>query len=282
MSWQVFSYAFLLSLAAGLATGIGSILAFFTRRTATSFLSLSLGFSAGVMLYVAFVGLLPQAREALTAFTSSSWGSGLTAAAFFAGLIGIGVIDYLVPGEENPHQLKSQEVIRDFRLASQQRGPAEPAAGINPRLRRLGLLVAAAITLHNIPEGLAIFTSALVNPMLGVSVAVAIGLHNIVEGITVSVPIFYATGNRRRAFALSFLSGLAEPLGALLGFAVLGIWFSARMMGFLFGIVAGIMVYLALDELLPAAREYGQGHLAIWGAILGMAAMASTLLLFQF
>ena len=138
-----------------------------------------------------------------------------------------------------------------------------------------------AITLHNFPEGLATFTSALVNPTLGVSIAIAIAIHNIPEGISVSVPIFHATGSRKKAFWLSFSSGLAEPVGAIVGYLVLRSVFDESVMGFLFASVAGIMVFVSIDELFPTAREYGEGHTAIYGLVAGMVVMAISLLLFM-
>lgn len=144
----------------------------------------------------------------------------------------------------------------------------------------MGLFSALAIAIHNFPEGLATFMGALTDPTLGVSIAVAIAIHNIPEGIAVSVPIYYATKNRKKAFWLSFLSGLAEPVGAILGFFILRNFFNESTFGVIFAGVAGIMVYISLDELLPTAEEYGEHHVAIGGLIAGMAVMATSLLLF--
>jgi ZIP family zinc transporter len=144
----------------------------------------------------------------------------------------------------------------------------------------MGFVTALAIAVHNFPEGLATFTAALHDPKLGIPIAIAIAIHNIPEGIAVAVPIFYATGSRIKAFRLSFLSGLSEPAGALLGYLLLHRFFNDAMFGFIFASVAGIMVYISLDGLLPAAREYGEHHLSIYGLIAGMAVMAGSLLLF--
>ena len=148
----------------------------------------------------------------------------------------------------------------------------------------MGLFTALALAIHNFPEGLATFLAALDDPSLGVAIAIAIALHNIPEGISVSVPIFYATGNRRKAFVYSFLSGLAEPVGASIAYFILRLSLggkagvvSPRIMGMLFGAVAGIMVYISLDELIPASREYGEDNYAIMGALTGMAVMAFSL-----
>lgn len=256
----------LLTLGAGLATGIGSAIAFFARRTNKRLLSFSLGLSAGVMIYVSFVELFQQAGITLSEAWGSRTGALVTAASFFAGILLIGVIDRLVPSIENPHEAHLLEEM-DHRPR-------------NPKLMRMGLLTALAIGIHNFPEGIATFASAVDDITLGVAIAVAIAIHNIPEGIAVSVPIYQATGSRRKAFRYSFLSGLAEPLGALLGWLVLRPVMSDTVSGLLFAGVAGIMVFISFDELLPAARAYGEHHLSLYGLISGMGVMAVSLLLF--
>jgi ZIP family zinc transporter len=149
------------------------------------------------------------------------------------------------------------------------------------KLYRMGMFTAMAIAIHNFPEGLATFVSALKDVRLGTAIAVAIAIHNIPEGIAVSIPIYYATGSRRKAFYYSFLSGLSEPVGALIGYAIVFSFFSETVFGILFASVAGIMVFISLDELLPTAREYGQHHLAAYGLVGGMMLMALSLLMFE-
>jgi len=150
----------------------------------------------------------------------------------------------------------------------------------NQKLLRMGLFTAIAISIHNLPEGLATFIAALQEPKVAIPIAVAIAIHNIPEGIAVSVPIYFATGSRRKAFLYSFLSGLTEPVGALLGYLVLMPIMSDALMGIIFALVAGIMVFISLDELLPSAREYGEHHLSMYGLVAGMMVMAVSLLLF--
>jgi ZIP family zinc transporter len=257
--------AFSLTIFAGLSTGIGSAMAFFARQTSRRFLSASLGLSAGVMIYVSFVEILAEAQCVLSEVYGESTGSWLATAAFFGGILLIAVIDRLVPSYENPHEARGIEEMTQ--------------APSRDRLMRMGVLAALAIAIHNFPEGLATFASALSDPTIGISIAVAIAIHNIPEGIAISVPIYYATGNRKKAFWLSFLSGLSEPVGALIGYLVLRPYFSETVFGILFASVAGVMVFISLDELFPAAREYGEGHLAIYGLVAGMAVMALSLLL---
>jgi len=268
-------FAFGLTLFAGLATGIGSALAFFARTTNTRFLSLSLGFSAGVMLYVSFVEIFFKARTELVNSLGNPVGTWVTVGAFFGGIALIALIDRLVPNYENPHELHSIEEM-DQGLVNLPNNEAHDFS----RLQRMGLFTALAIAIHNFPEGLATFTAALTEPSLGVAIALAIAIHNIPEGIAVSVPIYYATGSRRKAFKLSFLSGLSEPVGALIGYLLLMPFFTPLLFGILFAVVAGIMVFISLDELLPAAEEYGEHHLTICGVIAGMLVMALSLLLF--
>ena len=255
--------AFLLTLIAGLSTGIGSLIALVTRHTSRKFLSVSLGFSAGVMIYVSMIEILGEAQEMLAAELGTRQGGLAAVAAFFGGMLLIAVIDRLVPSRENPHEVK---------LVEEENG--EPDRG----LMRLGLFTALAIALHNFPEGLAAFVSALQEPALAIPIVAAIAIHNIPEGIAVSVPIYHATGSRKKAFRYSFLSGLAEPVGALVGWIILMPIMNDVVFGIIFGGVAGIMVFISFDELLPAAREYGEHHISIYGLISGMAVMAVSLL----
>ena len=262
--------AFGLTLFAGLATGIGSALAFFAKRTNTKFLSLALGFSAGVMIYVSFVEIFIKARDSLAAVFGLTKGTWITVASFFGGVLLIAIIDKLVPSFENPHEIRNVEEMGE-----------DKANHKNQKLLRMGMFTALAIAIHNFPEGLATFAAALSDPALGISIAVAIAIHNIPEGISVSVPIYYATGSKKKAFYYSFLSGIAEPIGAIIGYAILLNFFSDFVFGILFAGVAGIMVFISLDELLPSAQKYGEHHLSIYGLILGMAVMALSLLLFM-
>lgn len=261
-------FAFGLTLFAGLATGIGSALALLTRKTSPKFLSVSLGFSAGVMLYVSFVEILSKANTALVGTLGTRTGAWATVGGFFGGILFIALIDRLIPTTENPHEVHTVEEMD---------GKSEEHKA---KLMRMGMFTALAIAIHNFPEGMATFTAAIIDPKLGIPVAVAIAIHNIPEGVAVAVPIFYATGSRRKAFKLSFLSGLSEPVGALAGYLLLRTFFSEAVMGIIFASVAGIMVYVSLDELLPSAREYGEPHIAIYGTIAGMAVMALSLLMF--
>ncbi len=261
-------FAFSLTLFAGLATGVGSALALLTKRTSTKFLSIALGFSAGIMLYVSFVEILPEGMESLVSALGETSGSWAAVGAFFAGIAFIAIIDKLVPDAENPHEIHTVEEMN---------GTSEAHKA---NLMRMGVFTALAIAIHNFPEGIATFIAALNDPNLGIAIAVAIAIHNIPEGIAVAVPVFYATGSRKKAFRLSFLSGLAEPAGALIGYFFLIRFLNDAMFGFVFAAVAGIMVYISLDELLPAAKEYGEHHLSIYGLIAGMGVMAVSLLLF--
>ncbi len=292
-----------LTLLAGLATGIGSIVAFTVKRTNYRFLSVATGFSAGVMLYVSFVEIFVKGVDSLTETYGDYWGHWVNAAAFFGGMVVIGLIDNLIPAAENPHEARSEEATAPLQdpLAPYPTSYGKPSHQVlNPpdegpmssakekKLLRMGLFTALAIGIHNFPEGLATFLSALQNPKVGIAIAVAVALHNIPEGISVAVPIFYATGSRKRAFIYSFLSGLAEPVGALIAYGLLLLFVGGdegaipqQFMGILFGGVAGIMVYISVDELLPTSRAYGRGHDSLFGLVGGMALMALSLLLMK-
>ncbi len=288
-----------LTLLAGMATGIGSMIAFMAKRTDYRFLSVATGFSAGVMLYVSFVEIFFKGGDTLSVIYGEYWGKWVNAASFFGGILLIGIVDNLIPAADNPHETHSERETAPlhnsyaplpyFNASSEDTPPGLHDHGVHERrLMRMGLFTALAIAIHNFPEGLATFLAALHDPTLGIAIAFAIALHNIPEGISVSVPIFYASGDRKRAFIYSVLSGLAEPVGA--GIAYLALRFLVvdpaglippQVMGVLFGGVAGIMVYISLDELLPTSHAYGKGHDSILGLIGGMALMALSLLLIE-
>ncbi|GLI54967.1 zinc transporter ZupT [Propionigenium maris DSM 9537] len=279
-------FAFGLTLFAGLSTGIGSALAFFAKKTNTKFLSIALGFSGGVMLYVSFVEIFIKAKDALVAELGYRGGYWATTIAFFGGILLIAIIDKMVPTFENPHEMAGIEdmveidEIEEHLKEMEEKQVSEHEGKRSSSLYRMGIFSALAIGIHNFPEGLATFTSALKDPALGISIAVAIAIHNIPEGIAVSVPIYYATGDKKKAFYYSFLSGLSEPVGALVGYVLLYRYFNDLVFGILFAGVAGIMVFISLDELLPAAQRYGEHHLSIYGLVAGMVVMAVSLLLF--
>jgi ZIP family zinc transporter len=261
-------FALGLTVFAGLSTGIGSLIGFMSKKFNPRFLTVALGFSAGVMIYVSMIEIFVKARDSLSITYGDKMGYVWTTVAFFVGIAVIALIDKLIPSYENPHEMNVEQKIEDSSDDQKQ------------RLMRMGVFSALAIGIHNFPEGLATFMSGLTDPTLGISIAVAIAIHNIPEGLAVSAPIFYATKSRKKAFILSFLSGLAEPIGALIGYFILRSIFNDAMFGMIFASVAGIMVYISLDELLPTAEEYGEHHLAIGGLIAGMAVMAVSLLLF--
>ena len=261
-------FALGLTLFAGLSTGIGSLIGFMSKEFNPRFLTIALGFSAGVMIYVSMIEIFVKARDSLSVSYGDKMGYVLTVMSFFAGIAVIALIDKLIPSYENPHEMNVEQKIKDSTDEQKK------------KLMRMGMFSALAIGIHNFPEGLATFMSGLTNPTLGVSIAVAIAIHNIPEGLAVSAPIFYATKSRKKAFVWSFLSGLAEPIGALIGYFVLRSIFNEATFGVIFASVAGIMVYISLDELLPTAEEYGEHHLAIGGLIVGMFIMAVSLVLF--
>lgn len=246
--------AFALTLFAGLATGIGSLVAFLTKRTNTNFLSTTLGFSAGVMIYISFMELVPEAANVL-----NDWQLVLS---FFGGIGLIAIIDFLIPENENPHEIHLAEDMEK-----------------NSRLKRMGIMLALSIAIHNFPEGIAAFMSGMNSLEVGIPIALAIAIHNIPEGIAVSVPIYHSTGSREKAFWYSFLSGLAEPVGALVAILILFPFWSPMLEGVVLAGVSGIMVYISIDELLPGAERFGKHHLSILGFIAGMAVMAVSLLI---
>ena len=255
---------------AGLATGIGGLLAFFSRpgKDNGRFLSASLGFSGGVMVFISLAELMPEARHALVGEYGSPHGGLLAMLALAAGMVITAVIDKMIPEVENPHHVRSEEEFNHAGDASEDE---------RRKLGRSGLMFALAIGIHNFPEGLATFAGGLSGMDVALPLTCAIALHNIPEGIAIAVPIFYATGNRKKAFMYSLFSGLAEPVGALIGFLILMPFLSATLLAILFAIVAGIMIYITFDELLPMAETYGQHHIVLAGLLLGMRGMGAVM-----
>jgi len=260
-----------LTLLAGLATGVGALIAFFTSRTNKKFLSAALGFSAGVMIYVSLVEIFVKAKDSLTAALGDTQGYWFTILGFFGGMLFIAVIDRFIPKKANPHEVKTVEDV--------QYAETNPKVIDEDKLMKMGLFTALAIGIHNFPEGIATFMAAMQDPNVGIAIAIAVAIHNIPEGIAVAIPIFYATGIRKKAFKLSLLSGLAEPIGAIVAYLILMPFLNDVMFGVIFAAVAGIMVFISLDELLPAAKKYDETHISIYGVVAGMAVMAISLVL---
>lgn len=261
--------AFAVTTGAGLATGIGAALGLFAKKTNYRFLALALGFSAGVMLYISFVEIVPKG-VALFETSSSELSAMIWAAgAFIAGLLAMALLYRFIPHFEALDEADAQPF-------------SSPGADGNAHrpLLGAGILIAIAIAIHNFPEGIATFFITLEDPTLGGATAVSIAIHNIPEGIAVAVPLYFALGKRWLAFLGGLASGLAEPIGALLGYLVLQPFITDTLLGALFAVVAGIMVYISIDSLLPTAREYHRGQLAMYGVIAGMAVMAASLILF--
>ncbi len=255
--------AFAMTLIAGLSTGIGSLIALVAKRTNKKFLCFSLGLSAGVMIYVSFMEMMPTAREELVTVFGERVGILYMLLAFLGGIALITLIDFLVPESGNPHEIHGVEEMNK----------KDP-------LHRVGIVVALSIAIHNFPEGIATFTSALSGMDIAIPITVAIAIHNIPEGIAVSVPIYHATGNKKKAFTYSFLSGLAEPVGALIAYLFLMPYWNPTINGIVLAAVSGIMVFISLDELLPSSEKYGEHHISITGLVTGMMIMGFSLFLF--
>jgi len=264
--------ALLLPVLAGLSTTIGSMLGLLARKPGPRMMSLSLGFAAGVMILISFVELLPHGVEVI-GFLGGY-------AAFFGGMAAMYAVDLLVP-----HHYMAEE--QDGRASRPDAGHrrwrwrgARPRHGSSVRERRLlrtATLVALGVTIHNFPEGIATFAGALRDPRLGVAIALAIALHNIPEGLAISMPVYAATGSRGKAFSWSFLSGIAEPVGAVLAALFLLPFLNEALLSVVLAAVAGVMVFISLDELVPVACSLGEQHLSILGVGVGMATMAGSL-----
>ena len=270
--------ALILTLIAGSATGIGGALVLFKKKLSSNFLAGALGLSAGVMIFISLAELFPEAQKEIMD-SSVRYGDALVLLAFFVGMGIITLIDFLIPEYENPHEASG--LTLDSKTAAV--GELQKA-GSEKALHRLGIMSALAIAIHNFPEGVATFIGALNDPEMGVGITFAIAIHNIPEGIAVAIPIYYATKSKGKALLYATLSGMSELIGAVLCVAVtsiFGISLSGNSPAFplILAAVAGIMIYISLDELLPTAEKYGKHHIAIAGVVGGMAIMGISLLL---
>lgn len=252
-----FAFALCLTVISGLFTVLGGLLALFIKRDNTKILAYSLGLSAGVMIYISLVEIFPSAYEALAQIYTEETSYMLTTLSFFLGIGCVMLLDLLTPNLDKKN-LKEQ----DF-----------------SSLKRTGLMVALVITMHNLPEGLVTFLAAMQNPTTGIAIAAAIAIHNIPEGMAVSIPVYYATNSKKKAFYYCLLSALAEPVGALLGYLVLLPILSEEVLAIIFAVIAGAMVFISIDELLPAAYQYSGKRLTAYGFVSGMLLMALSLML---
>ena len=257
--------AFLSSALAGLATMLGAVIVFLSKSDNKKFLSSALGFSAGVMIYISFMEMMPMAQENFLKTMADKQSQWMMLASFFGAMAVFGLISHLVPEADAPHDIKTEHELEE---------KSKELA-----LEVVGLKRAIAIGVHNFPEGMVTFMTGLMDPAMGLSIAVAIAMHNIPEGIGVAAPIYFATGDKKRALWLTFLSGVSEPVGAMLAYLLLRPFLTPTLFGVVFGAISGIMVLISFDELLPASRAYGETHLSLLGLIFGMMVMGASLVI---
>lgn len=259
--------SFGLTLAVGLSMGIGSLISFFVRETNKKFLAISLSFSAGIMVYISFMAILPEGIKLIEEGLGHEEGHKWALLAFFSGMIFVAIIEKLVHRLGGGHHEHEHSVHHHVDTEGE-------------HLSKLGLVSAIAIGVHNLPEGLAIFTAGLNDISLAIPIALAVVMHNIPLGMAISIPIFYSTKSRKKAMLYTILVGLCQPLGAVLGYLLLYKFFSDVLFGVLFSIIAGIMIFVAVDELLPTAQRHEDHHISVYGFIVGMMVMAISLSLF--
>lgn len=263
--------AFGVCVAAAAATVLGSVFVLRAHQSNARLLAFGLAFAGGAMVYVSLVEIFNKSVIAFSDTFGPKIGYAYATLAFFAGVLLLAVIDRVIP---NPHEgMDEREILHTT-------GHHHEAVA-RPNVARVGLLAAAAITAHNFPEGLATFFATLDNPVVGLPLAMAIAIHNIPEGVSIAIPVYYATGSRKKAIMATVVSALAEPAGALIGYLLLAPFLTHAVFGAVFGIIAGVMVFLAIDELMPEAKRYSKGHEAVYGMVTGMGALALSLVLFK-
>lgn len=259
--------SFGLTVVVGLSMGLGSLISFFAKEANKRFLALSLSFSAGIMVYVSFMAILPEGMDLIEGSMGHERGHIWSLVAFFGGMILVAIIEKMVH-------------ILDGGHGDHEHGGHHHMDTQGQHLNKLGLVSAIAIAIHNLPEGLAIFTAGLNDIMLAVPIALAVIMHNIPLGMAISIPIYYSTKSRKKAMLYTILVGLCQPLGAVLGYLLLYKFFSDVLFGILFSAIAGIMVFVAVDELLPTSQRYEDHHISVYGFIGGMIVMAISLMFF--
>lgn len=263
-----FWFALSLTFLAGIATAIGAVLATLKRFTSRAAMAVSLGFSAGAILYVSLTDIVGKSLDSFTAlYDSPNAGYGMMALAFFAGVFLMVLVDKLIPGEINPDD---QEGVQDSNAA------------LKRKLMRGGLFIGLALCLHNFPEGFLVFMTAYNDPSVGIAIAVALAIHNIPEGIAIAGPLYAATKQKFRSIAIATATGIAEPVGAVIGFLLLQNFLNDTLYGWVFGVVAGMMVFICVNEILPAAHRFEtKQRQTTYGFIAGMAVLASSITLLQ-
>lgn len=272
-----FLIALIFSTLAGLSTVLGGLVTFFIKKNSLKFLSFGLGLSAGVMIFISLVDLYPEAKEQIVAQMGNNF-AWLTVLFFALGMLVAILIDYFVPDHIQENMFNKQIGANEQNIDSTNCEENENAVISIGKIKKAGIITTVIVAVHNFPEGLATFFTTTQNATLGLGIVIAIAIHNIPEGMAISIPVYQATHSKRKAFWYSFLSGMAEPVGGVIGFFLVKAFFPDICLGVLFSFVAGIMTYISIDTLLPLSKDYDTGHYSISGVSLGLILMGITLI----
>ncbi|EQC34249.1 hypothetical protein SDRG_08451 [Saprolegnia diclina VS20] len=298
--------AFALTWAAAFATCLGGLIIFsasMVKMASAKNLSIALALAGGVMIFISLVEIFKKAVEQFMAGNANAAGECdptcegnawvYTNIAFAIGAGIIYLLDALV--HRLSPDLKDEIDVADLSRLEQVVDGHVPlstpldcekdtlAGKEKAAMNRTGILTAIALAIHNLPEGIATYTAAVHDLKVGATLAIGIALHNIPEGIAVATPVYFATGNRWKAFLWACGSSLAEPLGAILAFFILGDGLNPSLEGAMFGLVAGMMVTLSIKELIPSAvKFYPDGHAVSVAILGGMGLMSLSLILFAY
>lgn len=272
--------ALIMSTLAGLSTVLGGFVTFFIKENSLKFLSFGLGLSAGVMIFISLVDLYPESCEMIKNQMGENY-LWLSIIFFALGVLTAVVIDYFIPDHLQAQMFTKQLGANEKHIDSTDCAQNENAVISIGKIKKAGILTAIVVAIHNFPEGLATFFLTAQNVMLGLGIVIAISIHNIPEGMAISIPVYQATHSKRKAFLYSFLSGMAEPVGGVIGFAIIKTLFPNMCIGILFSLVAGIMTYISIDTLLPLSKDYDTGHYSISGVVLGLILMGVALILLE-
>lgn len=241
MKINVLGFALLFAFLAGLSSIIGGFLAFSFKKESDTLIPSVLGFTVGLLGAIVLMDMLPESFEALTEITSAGFGIFLMITFVIVGILLGFALEKMV--HKNCHEKGHHHLFKT------------------------SLMTTIGISLHKFPEGMAIFMATMTNVMLGLSVTVAIALHHVLEGVSIAVPLYQATKDKKKTIQYLFFSGLVEPVGALFAFLIIKPFFNQMLLGVIYSIISGTMIFLLVHEIIPSMKEYKRKRSLLFIAI---------------
>lgn len=239
-------FPLLLSFIAGISTVLGSFFILFKIKKVGEFVVFSLSFSLGIMTLISFFDLIPSSYPVIINNYGILYGIIIFVLIFLLGYQSIKLINDRIKDNDSS-------------------------------LYKIGILSMISLVLHNFPEGIAVFIGALSNTSIGIKLCIAIMLHNIPEGIAISVPLYYSGVEKKRVFVYTLLSGLSEPIGALLAYFILKNFINELFLSMVLVFVSGLMISLALNDILKEVKKYNKIKYMIYGLFVSIILFGITL-----